>query len=329
MNTENATRHEQHLRDAVTSVLSRTLDKTTFVEWGTFYEGKVRDNYIRNDGTRIIISTDRVSAFDCVIGTIPFKGQVLNQLAGFWFEKTKHAVANHVISIPDPNVTIAHNCSPLPVEFVMRGYLTGVTSTSIWTHYEKGGRSFCGHTLPDGLKKHQRLPEPLLTPSTKAEKGQHDESVSRADIVSRGLLSESDFDKAAQYARTLFAIGQAFCLERGLLLVDTKYEFGKTEQGEIVIIDEMHTPDSSRFWYSESYEAQCKRGEDPRALDKEYLRRWLVEQGFRGDGAPPCLNSEVRIEAAMRYIQAFETITGQSFEPNIEQPESRIRRNVP
>jgi phosphoribosylaminoimidazole-succinocarboxamide synthase len=307
--------------------LSKTLGSTSLPELGEKYEGKVRDCYVR-DGKRTLIATDRLSAFDVVLGTIPFKGQVLNQMASFWFEATADLVPNHVINVPDPAVTVARECKLLPVEFVMRAYITGVTSTSIWTHYQKGVRNFCGHDLPDGLKKNQRLEKAILTPSTKAEKGDHDRSVSRAEILEMGALSAADFDAAAEMCARVFAFGQGEALRRGLILVDTKYEIGRRPDGTLCFIDEIHTPDSSRFWYADDYDARFARGEEPRGLDKEYVRRALADQGYRGDGPPPKLTDEIRIEAAKRYIQVCELITGRPFVPNTEEPEARIRKNL-
>jgi phosphoribosylaminoimidazole-succinocarboxamide synthase len=211
----------------------------------------------------------------------------------------------------------------------MRGYLTGVTSTSIWTAYERGDASYCGHVLPKGLRKHERLPEPLLTPSTKAKKGEHDEPVSRAQILERGLVGEELYDRAAKLAHTLFREGQAWAASRGLILADTKYELGLDEAGTLVVADEIHTPDSSRYWYADSHAQVMQQGGDPRALDKEYVRRWLAsERGYRGEGAPPALTDEVRCEAASRYIEAYERVTGQDFVADTEAPEPRIRRNL-
>ena len=307
--------------------LDKTLSGTNFPELGEKYEGKVRDCYVR-DGKRTIVATDRISAFDVVLGTIPFKGQVLNQMAAFWFEATANIVPNHVINVPDPTVTVARECETLPVEFVMRSYLTGVTSTSIWTHYSKGGRTFCGHNLPDGMKKNQRLPKAILTPSTKAEKGFHDESVSRAQILELGALSATDFDAAAEMCARVFAFGQQEALRRGLILVDTKYEIGRRPDGTLCFIDEVHTPDSSRYWYADDYDARFARGEEPRGLDKEYVRRTLADQGYKGDGPPPKLSDDVRTEAARRYIQVCELVTGRPFVPNTEEPNARIRKNL-
>ena len=308
--------------------LGRTLASTSLEALGDKYEGKVRDNYTTKDGRRFIVVTDRISAFDRVIGTLPLKGQVLNRVAAFWFERTAQIAPNHVLRVPDPNVLEARECTPLAVEMVMRSYVTGVTSTSIWTHYSQGKREFCGHRLPDGLRKNQRLPAPILTPSTKAAKGDHDVSASRAEILAMGAVSAADFDAAAAIAEALFAYGQRWCAERGLILVDTKYEFGKDKEGRVVVIDEIHTPDSSRFWFSRSYDERFAKGEEPESFDKEYVRRWLAGQGFKGDGPIPTLPDEVRVEAARRYVEAYETITGQSFEPDLEDPSVRIPRNL-
>jgi phosphoribosylaminoimidazole-succinocarboxamide synthase len=295
---------------------------------GTKYEGKVRDNYLLGDGRRILVTTDRISAFDRVLGTLPFKGQLLNHLAAWWFEQTKDVAPNHLLSVPDPNVTIGIDCKPLEVELVVRSYLTGVTSTSIWTHYARGERVFCGHALPDGLSKNDPLPVAILTPSTKAEKGGHDVSVSRDDLLAMGKVSEEHFDRAAQLALALFRRGQALCAQRGLILVDTKYEMGIAPDGRIVVIDEMHTPDSSRYWFKASYDERRTRGEEPESFDKEYVRRWLAAQGWTGDGPMPPIPDAVRIEASRRYVEACETITGRPFTPDLEDPEIRIRRNL-
>lgn len=308
--------------------LALTLDATDLDALGRKYEGKVRDNYSTEDGRRFIVVTDRISAFDRVLGTLPFKGQVLNSLAAWWFRETANLVPNHVLEVPDPNVMVGVECTPLPVEMVVRAYLTGVTSTSIYTHYARGERTFCGHRLPDGLRKHEKLPAPILTPSTKAEKGGHDISASRDEILAMGQVSARDFDAAAEMAMTLFAHGQKVCADRGLILVDTKYEFGKTKDGRIVVIDEIHTPDSSRYWYAHTYAGRFEAGQDPESFDKEYVRRFLAAQGFVGDGPIPPIPDEVRIEASRRYIEACDQIRGEPFVPNLEAPLPRIRRNL-
>ena len=304
-----------------------TLGRTDFSGLGRRIEGKVRDCYVEA-GRRTLVASDRISCFDVVVGTIPFKGQVLNQIAAFWFEKTASVAANHVVSVPDPCVTVARECRPLPVEFVYRGYLTGVSSTSIWRAYEAGERLYCGHRLPDGLRKHQRLPEALLTPTTKAAHGEHDALTSREDLIASGVISEAHYDEGARIAARLFAAGQAWAATRGLILVDTKYELGLDSDGRIVVIDEIHTPDSSRYWYADGYAEAFDRGEDPKSLDKDYVRRWLVDQGYRGEGPPPTLPDDVRCEAARRYIETYERITGREFVPSTDEPLARIRRNL-
>lgn len=292
----------------------------------SFYGGKVRDNYTSPDGrTRVLVTTDRLSAFDRVVTTLPFKGQVLNQLAKHWFDETAHIAKNHVLSAPDPNVLVARACTPLPVEMVVRSYLTGVTSTSIYTHYARGERVFCGHELPPDMKKNERLPEPIVTPSTKAEKGGHDESLSRAEVLARTGMDPARFDAAAEKALALFRFGVERAAARGLILADTKYEFGVDADGELLVIDEIHTPDSSRYWFAESYADLVRRGEEPKSLDKEFVRRALIDLGFRGDGPIPELPRPTRIEAARRYVDALRTVTGEAFSPNVDPPLPRIR----
>src|SRR5579884_473598 len=304
------------------------LERTDLEALGTKYEGKVRDNYTTRDGRRFIVVTDRISAFDRVLGTVPFKGQVLNRLAGWWFEKTKNVGPNHLIGIPDPNVLECVECTPVLVEMVVRAYATGTTSTSLWTHYERGVRVFCGHKLPDGLKKHQKLPEPILTPTTKAPKGEHDVSGSREEILATGKVTAKDFDEAAAVAMKLFAAGQRMCKERGLILVDTKYEFGRAKDGELVVIDEIHTPDSSRFWKASTYDERFRAGQDPEPLDKDFVRRWYISQGYKGDGEAPPMPDDVRVGAAERYVAAYEQITGEAFVPDTEPPLARIAKNL-
>ena len=314
--------------DTLRNGLKHTLDATDFGALGRKYEGKVRDNYTTADGRRFIVVTDRISAFDHNLGTLPFKGQVLNRLATHWFEKTKHVVNNHLVRMVDPNVIECLECTPLKVEMVVRAYLTGTTGTSIWTHYEKGGRSFCGHALPDGLAKNQRLDTPILTPTTKAEKGEHDVSGSREEILATGAVTAVDFDAAAALAMKLFEVGSSMCEERGLILVDTKYEFGRTKSGELVVIDEIHTPDSSRFWFSSTYAERFASGTDPESFDKDTVRRHYRALGYMGEGTPPPLTDDVRVFAASRYIEAYERITGTTFEPNVEEPIARMKKNL-
>lgn len=307
--------------------ISFCLTGTNFEQLGVRYEGKVRDNYTRGD-RRILIVTDRLSAFDRIITLIPFKGQVLNQMAKFWFDQTGDIAKNHVIEFPDPNVVVAKQCQALPVEMVVRGYITGVTSTSVWRHYEKGVRNFCGNDLPDGLKKNQKFDAPILTPSTKAEHGEHDESVSREEILRRGVITAEQFDEMADMAMKLYQRGVEICAKQGIILVDTKYEFGVDPDGSIVLIDEIHTPDSSRFWFADEYESRLASGEEQKKIDKEYLREWLAERGFKGDGEVPVIPDEIKVETARRYIEAYELITGQTFNAEVGNVGERIKNNL-
>jgi phosphoribosylaminoimidazole-succinocarboxamide synthase len=318
-------------RKDLASLCDATLDATDFPALGQRIPGKVRDSYLdpeRRPGKRTIVVSDRVSCFDRVVGTIPLKGQVLNQMAAFWFEHTRRLAPNHLLEVPDPNVSIVQECRTLPVEFVMRGYLTGSTSTSIWTAYERGDRVYCGHALPDGLRRHEPLPEPLLTPTTKADFGDHDELTSRAALIESGAISEALFDEAEGIARRLFEEGTRFAAQQGLILVDTKYEMGLDDAGRIIVIDEIHTPDSSRYWRTDGYEQALAAGDSPAAIDKEFVRLWLGEQGYRGEGKPPALPLEVRVTAAERYIAAFEQISGQTFKADFEAPIPRIERHL-
>ncbi len=303
------------------------LEKTDFPQLGEKYQGKVRDNYSK-DGKRIIIVTDKLSAFDRIITLIPFKGQVLNQMARFWFEKTKDIVGNHVIEFPDPNVVVAKECKALPVEMVIRGYLTGVTTTSVWHHYQKGERNFCGNKLEDNMKKDQKFPEPILTPSTKAELGGHDESVSKEEILKREVITEEQFDYMADVSMKLYKRGVEIAAKQGIILVDTKYEFGIDENGEIVLIDEIHTPDSSRFWFADEYEKKFETGENQKKIDKEYLRQWLADKGFIGEGEVPNIPDEIKAETARRYIESYELITGEKFDATIGDTYGRIEANL-
>jgi phosphoribosylaminoimidazole-succinocarboxamide synthase len=289
---------------------------------GPRHSGKVRDMYAL-DGRRVLITTDRISAFDRVLGAIPFKGQVLNQLSAWWFEQTGDVVANHVLAIPDPNVTIAREATPLPVEVVVRGYITGVTKTSLWTLYAAGERRIYGATLPDGLHKNDPLPTPLITPTTKAEGGAHDEPLTPEQIVERELLPAPLWHEVEAAALALFARGRELARRAGLILVDTKYEFGLVD-GQLMLIDEVHTPDSSRFWTQESYNA----GGQPEHLDKEFMRAWYAEQGYRGDGPPPTMPDDFVALVAARYIAAYERLTGGAFVPAEQPAVERIWRNL-
>lgn len=282
------------------------LDETHFDWLGERYVGKVRDNYTRAD-VRYLITTDRLSCFDRVVTTVPFKGQVLNQLAATWFSKTAHIVPNHVIDVPDANVLVSRRCDVLPVEVVMRGYLTG----SAWRDYEVG-RPVSGIVLPAGLKASQKLPEVLLTPSTKAAHGSHDTPISERALIEGGLVAKKLWEEVREVAFALFRYGQQEARARGLLLVDTKYEFG-LNKGELLLVDEIHTLDSSRYWVADTYEARFMRGEAPEMLDKEPTRQWLLSQGFKGDGAIPTFENAHRVAIARHYIDAFERVLGRPF----------------
>lgn len=308
--------------------LSRTIDKTALDALGKKYEGKVRDNYSTADGRRYVVATDRISAFDRVIGTLPYKGELLTSMAKFWFDLTKDVAPNHLLSVPDPVVMECVECVPIPVEMVVRSYVTGVTSTSIWTHYAAGKRVFAGHALPDGMKKNQKLPHPILTPSTKAEKGDHDVTASREEILRSTKMDPKLFDRAGEIAMALFEAGAKHAAARGLILADTKYELGVRPDGQVVVIDEIHTPDSSRYWFQETYPARFAADEEPESFDKEYVRRWLASVDYKGDGPPPAIPDDIRVEAARRYVQAYEQITGTAFVPNEDEPQARMRRNL-
>jgi phosphoribosylaminoimidazole-succinocarboxamide synthase len=293
---------------------------------GTRHQGKVRDFWVLGD-RRVIVTTDRQSAFDVVLGTIPYKGQVLNRMAAWWFERTRDIVPNHVIDVPDPNVTIARNATLWPVEMVIRGYITGVTTTALWYNYERGEREIYGLRFPDGLRKNERLPEPVITPTTKDVTGGHDERLTRDEIIDRGIVPRDVYEAIEDATRRLFARGQALAAERGFILVDTKYEFGDVD-GRLTLIDEIHTVDSSRFWKADSYAARFASGAEPETFDKEFLRRWYVDRGYRGDGAPPAMPEELTERMSRLYIAAYEGVTGERFVPDDAPPAERIARNL-
>ena len=288
-------------------------------ELGERIEGKVRDVYI-TAGTRILITTDRVSAFDRVLGAIPYKGQVLNQLSAWWFDRTADIVGNHVRSIPDPNVTVAAEADALPVEVIVRGYITGVTSTSLWTLYDQGIEKPYGLDLPAGLAKNDRLPAPVITPTTKATGGAHDERLTSEEVVEQGLVEPGLWQEVQKAALAIFARGQEVAADAGLILVDTKYEFGLID-GSLAVIDEVHTPDSSRYWIADTWASG-----EPENYDKEYLRIWFANRGYRGDGPSPQMPNEFIAEVAGRYIDAYERLTGSPFIPGEMPAADRIRR---
>lgn len=298
---------EPRVEAALRAQLGHTLSHTDFPSLGTKYQGKVRDTY-RSADRLVLITTDRLSAFDHVLTTLPFKGDLLNQLSHFWFKRTAHIVKNHVLDMPDPCVILARLTRPLPVEFVVRGYLTG----SLWRDYEAQKDPYALH-LPPGLKKDQAFERPILTPSTKAPLGQHDEPVSEVELLARGLVSSFDLARAKEAALALFAEGQRVATSRGLILVDTKYELG-LDGAQLLAIDEIHTPDSSRYWLAEGSEDRFARGEAQVMLDKENLRQWLIqERGFSGHGPLPVIPDDVRVALASTYVTAFERITGATF----------------
>ena len=306
------------------------LDDATIPELPNHYRGKVRDNYDLPDGRRILIATDRLSAFDIALAAIPCKGQVLTQTARFWFEATKDICPNHVLAYPDPNVAIGQHLDILPVEIVVRGYLAGTTGTSILTMYNKGQRSVYGVTLPDGMRDNQVLPHPIVTPTTKAADGGHDMPLTPAEIVSTGLLPAEQWQAVTEYALALFARGQAMAAERGLILVDTKYEFGTDPSGRIVLADEIHTPDSSRYWFQDSYQASFEAGTRPASFDKDVMRSWVAARCDPYNDTIPEIPAEIVLETARVYIAAFERITGLAFDyPDPSEPVLvRIRRNL-
>lgn len=283
----------------------------TNLKLGKKYNGKVRDMYDLGDKLALI-TTDRQSAFDRILAAIPYKGQVLNLTSAWWFEHTKHIVKNHVIDVPDPNVIIAEKCAVFPIEFVVRGFITGSTSTSLWTVYKNGSRNYCGNELPESLVKNQRLQQPIQTPTTKEKK--HDRPIAPDEIVSEKWMSQTDWDATSNIALRLFEFGQEQALKNGLILVDTKYEFGKDKNGNIVLIDEIHTPDSSRYWLADTYEEHFKNDQEPQNIDKEFLRLWFVDNcDPYNDEELPAAPNELVVELSQRYILLYEMITGNKF----------------
>ena len=308
----------------------QVLGDATIPELPSHYKGKVRDNYDLADGRRIIIASDRLSAFDRILAAIPYKGEVLTQTARFWFEATKDICPNHVLEYPDPNVVVSRRLDILPVEIVVRDYLAGTTGTSILTLYKKGEREMYGIRLPDGLRDNERLPHPIITPTSKADYGGHDEPLSAQEIVTNGILTAEQWSILETYALSLFARGQEIAATRGLILVDTKYEFGTDARGHIVLADEIHTPDSSRYWLASSYQERFERGEKPESFDKDFVRNWVASRCDPYKDEIPEIPEELILDTAEVYIHAFETITGQTFKlPETDEPVlDRIRRNL-
>jgi len=318
-------------REQIQSQLDNCLLEAKFPQWESRYKrGKVRDMYLL-ENHRVLITTDRQSAFDHVLGTIPLKGQVLNRIAQYWFEQTQDIAPNQIISVPDANVTVAHELNILPVEVVVRKYMTGSSDTAIWTHYNSGVRQYCGHTLPDGMVKNQPFDEAIITPTTKDEV--HDELISRDEIIAQGLVPEDTWNQVEEIAFALFARGEELAAKQGLILVDTKYEMGLDADGRITLADEIHTPDSSRFWISDTYAERHARGEEPESLDKEFLRLWLRDKGISDDNIPE-LDDEIRVQVAERYIDLFQRVTGTDFDaelgatPVLQRIEERIAEYI-
>ncbi len=313
-------------KELIHKQLTDVLAETDFTELGKKYAGKVRDVYDAGDKLYLIAS-DRLSAFDRILALVPFKGQVLSQVSAWWFRKTESIVPNHLIGTPDPNVVVAKKLKMFPLEVIVRSYLTGVTSTAIWTAYAKGERTFCGHPLPEGLVKNQKLPTPLLTPSTKNDL--HDESISPTEVVTRGLATQKEWNEIAEKALKLFKAGQEIALAHGLILVDTKYEFGIDDKGEIVVGDEIHTPDSSRFWIASTYEERFMKNKEPENIDKEFVRLWFKENSDPyKDKELPKAPEELIVELSSRYIKLYEMITGETFVAENGNALKRIELNL-
>ncbi|MEJ5310169.1 MAG: phosphoribosylaminoimidazolesuccinocarboxamide synthase [Anaerolineae bacterium] len=292
------------------------------IAWPFAYaSGKVRESFVLPDKRRLLVTTDRLSAFDRILTAVPFKGQVLNQLSAFWFEQTRDIIPNHVLDVPDPNVLLATECEPFPIEVIVRGYISGVTKTALWYRYSLGERHIYGYDFPDGLQKNDALPTPIITPTTK---GETDERITCAEVVERGLLDAETWEQVQAAALAIFTRGQAIARQGGLILVDTKYEFGRAPDGRVVLIDEVHTPDSSRFWVAETYAARLAAGEEPDNFDKEFLRLWYAERGYRGDGEPPAATDELIAQVSQRYIACYEKLTGKAFEPGAYPAEERV-----
>ena len=306
----NAIESTKHYKDRIKTELNNTLIETDLKAL-VKRTGKVRDQY-EFDNQIVLITTDRQSAFDRVLASIPFKGQVLNLTSAWWFEQTKHIIDNQVLGIPDPNITLAKKCTVFPIEFVVRGFITGSTSTSLWTVYKNGDREYCGNKLEEGLVKNQKLDQNMLTPTTKEI--EHDRPISPKEIVGENWMTQQDWDYCSKKALELFSFGQKKAAENGMILVDTKYEMGKDENGNIVLIDEIHTPDSSRYWIAESYEERIRKGEEPQNIDKEFLRLWFVDNcDPYNDKELPEAPDDLVVELSSRYIYLYETITGGLF----------------
>jgi phosphoribosylaminoimidazole-succinocarboxamide synthase len=292
------------------------------------HSGKVRDWYDLPGGRRLIVTSDRLSAFDRNLAVVPYKGQVLNQLSAWWFEQTRSIAANHMLVVPDPNAMVVVKVEPFPVEVIVRGYITGVTSTALWRRYELGEREIYGYTFPEGLRKNQVLPEAIITPTTKGGPTGHDERLTCLQVTQQGLLDQQTWDTVQKAALGLFKMGQEIASRAGMILVDTKYEFGRAPDGQILLIDEVHTPDSSRFWKATSYQERFEQGEEAENFDKEFIRLAYVDLGFRGDGKPPVMPRDLWALASQRYIDIFERLSGESFIPGSYPVGPRLEANL-
>lgn len=299
-----------------------------FLELPDRRSGKVRISYALSDNRRLFLTTDRLSAFDRIVAVVPYKGQVLNQLSAWWFENSRHIIGNHFIGCPDPNATIGRSASPLAVEVVVRGVITGTTSTSLWHQYSSGARNIYGYDFPDGLQKNGVLPQAIITPTTKGGVGNHDEPLTCSDVVSRGIVEPEVWETVQQAALALFAYGQEVASRAGLLLADTKYEFGLASDGSVMLIDEIHTPDSSRYWELSSYLERLDHGDEPESFDKEPVRLALDASGYRGDGDPPVLNETVVSSTTDRYITAYTRLTGLPFAHGEYPVQERLENNL-
>jgi len=311
-------------------LLENCLTDATFPELPNHTQGKVRESYDLPDGRRIMIATDRQSAFDHVLASVPYKGQLLNQTAAFWFEQTEDVCPNHVVDYPDPNVVVGKRLDMLPIEMIVRDYMTGSTETSIWPMYNRGERVLYGITFPDGLVKNQKLPETIITPTTKAVQGEHDAPITAEEIVAKGLLTQAQWDEVAAKSLALFARGREIAAKNGLILVDTKYEFGLDANGVMTLADEVHTPDSSRYWMAASYAGRLAEGKEPESLDKEFLRLWINERCDPYNDPIPEIPGETLMEFSGKYVKLYEQVTGRNFEaPATDEPvRERIRANL-
>jgi len=290
--------------------------------------GKVRDWYNLPDGKRLMVTTDRLSAFDRILACVPYKGQVLNQLTNWWFDQTSDIIPNHKVSIPDPNAVVAVVAEPFLVEVIVRGYITGVTSTALWYRYSLGERDIYGYTFPDGLQKNAELSSPIITPTTKGSAGAHDERLTCAEVTEKGWMSKDNWEQVQAAALAVFQRGQELARNAGLILVDTKYEFGRTPDGQVVLIDEVNTPDSSRFWKADSYAERFKAGQEPENYDKEFVRIAYAEKGYRGDGDIPDMSVDLWVVASQRYISIYEMLTGVPFEAGKYPVEARLTESL-